>query len=684
MKLQTMISIALCLLTLVALKESVWAQKQYFVSTFGSDSNPGTINRPFRTITKGIGVLEAGDVLNLRKGVYVESVEIKGKNGSANNNIVIRSFPGEHAIIDGSVAQFRVANNNDWEPAALHDPNAHKEEFVSRDTFTLDSNDDRVNRGAFLDRKPYTRLITYSKLDDLRAENETFDQIALNDPRPGPEETDAAGNGTGFRRPWVYMGPGVFFNQQTGRAHIRLSHTHNGVEGLADYDGKVDPRLLRLAISHKDRATLVIRNSSFVRFENISIRFGGEHTVEIHVTEGVVFDHIRVLASSHGVFMGAGNSGTIFRHCEIDGGLPTWYFRTDRKAEYHFKEGDTVVLNILGKQTSRALFFGNKDNVGTEIYNCEFVNAHDFYFAGQRLQFRHNWIHNLNDEAIFFDAAENSHGLVHENVITQCLSAISFAGEKVSGPWFIYRNLIDLRSPTAGKRPKFPGDKDVFRFGHLYKGNPPDGALHLFQNTFLVLSVDDQASYRHYRATDTKPEETFPRHSFNNIFVAVNPTPDFDKAISFVPSPSFPGPTDGHCYFRIGFAERPLLRFLAYKFNGQCFKKGEFETLDELKDSLLFEQSKTQYAPGYEANSVEVDPQFRQIGAAGSVQETDDLRLRSSSPLRKKGIVLPSELKSLDPFAPTQGKPDIGCYPLDSSGLSVGVDGRRRFPKGKL
>ena len=34
-----------------------------------------------------------------------------------------------------------------------------------------------VNRGAFLDLTPYTRLITYSKLNDLRSENETFEKI---------------------------------------------------------------------------------------------------------------------------------------------------------------------------------------------------------------------------------------------------------------------------------------------------------------------------------------------------------------------------------------------------------------------------------------------------------------------------------------------------------------------------
>ena len=401
----------------------------------GSDANPGTFAKPFRTIATGISVLKAGDVLNLREGNYVESLKIKGIHGSETLPIVIRSHEGEHATIDGSVRQFRDANNDEWEPASLHDPAAHQDEFVSRSTFALDSSQDRVNRGAFLDREPYTRLITYSRIEDLRPENQTFDKLLLDDPRPGPEVTDTAGNGTGFKRPWVYMGPGLFFNRDTGRVHIRLSHTSNNIKGLADYRGEVDPRNVRLAISHKDRTTLVVESSSFVRFEKLSIRFGGEYTLRIQRTKSVVFDHMRLLAASHGVRLG-GNTDAVFRHCEIRGGLPSWYFRSDRKAEYHFKDGDTVVLNPLGKQTSRALLFGSPENTGTEIHNCEFLDAHDLYLFGQHVRFHHNWINNLNDEALFIDAVETNNAQLFQNVVTQCLSAISFAGGNVGGPTY--------------------------------------------------------------------------------------------------------------------------------------------------------------------------------------------------------------------------------------------------------
>lgn len=561
---------------------------EFFVSTSGSDANLGTSAKPFLTITRGVNELKAGDILTLREGNYVESVLIKEKHGSLRRPIVIRSKEGEHATIDGSVLQFRSDNNNDWEPASRHDSNAVKDEFVSCDTFPLDSPEDNVNRGAFLDREPYTRLITYSRLEDLRAENQTFDNLKPDDTRfkllLGPEVTDEAGNGKGFKRPWVYMGPGLFFNQTSGRIHIRLSHTNNNIPGLADYNGLTNPGKVGLAISHKARRTLLIENSSFVCFKNLSIRFGGNETLRIRKTTSVVFDHVRILAASHGVAF-EGNTGTVFRHCEIHGGLPGWYFRSDRKAEYFFKEGDKVVKNLLGKQTSEAIIFGGEKNTGVVIHNCEFLDAHDLYLFGQNTQFHHNWINNLNDEGLVLDATETSNLKIYRNVITQCLSAISFAGVHFGGPKYIYRNLIDLRRPTAGFRPTSPDDKDVFRFGHLYKSGEKgaDGPFAFFQNTCLVIR-QKSPSYSHYEATGS----THPRHSFNNIFVAINPSPDFDHAITFLPPPSFPGPTDGNCYFRIGHAEAHLFRFRAYKFQNEPEKKaGTFKDLKSLRGDPL-------------------------------------------------------------------------------------------------
>ncbi|MPY88606.1 MAG: hypothetical protein GEU99_11840 [Luteitalea sp.] len=291
------------------------AGRECFVSPSGNDASPGTIAAPFATIAKGVSVLQAGDVLSLRGGVYVEPVVVAGKHGTETQPIVIRSYPGEQASIEGSLPEFRALNNQDWERASLYDPDAHPDEYVSVTKLAAHV------RGAFLDRNPYTRLITYSRLEDLRAENETFDTITdPSDPRPGPDVVSCNGEDgcapAGYRHPWVYMGPGIWIDRSFSpedpqRVHIRLSPTHNNVPGLADYTGEVDPRQVRLAISPEPMVTLRVQGSSHLRFERLSIRYGGDFTTILTGVTGLVFDHVQFLASSHGVRTGT-NIGTTF------------------------------------------------------------------------------------------------------------------------------------------------------------------------------------------------------------------------------------------------------------------------------------------------------------------------------------------------------------------------------------
>ncbi|HEX7832605.1 MAG TPA: right-handed parallel beta-helix repeat-containing protein [Thermoanaerobaculia bacterium] len=73
----------------------------YFVATNGNDANTGTLAAPFRTITKASGVTKAGDIVEVRGGVYSELVKISAKGTSA-APIIFRSYANETAIIDGS------------------------------------------------------------------------------------------------------------------------------------------------------------------------------------------------------------------------------------------------------------------------------------------------------------------------------------------------------------------------------------------------------------------------------------------------------------------------------------------------------------------------------------------------------------------------------------------------------
>lgn len=91
---------AAAVLTVAAVAVSAEAATIH-VATSGKDSNSGTLSAPLATITRAAALARPGDEVHVRGGVYYEVVKISSK-GTATSPIVIRSYPGEKAIIDGS------------------------------------------------------------------------------------------------------------------------------------------------------------------------------------------------------------------------------------------------------------------------------------------------------------------------------------------------------------------------------------------------------------------------------------------------------------------------------------------------------------------------------------------------------------------------------------------------------
>ena len=87
----------------------------FYVSTTGSNSNPGTFAQPWLTIQYGVTQISAGGTLYVRAGTYSPTgtsgsgdggtnycgVSISSKNGSAGNEYKIYNYPGETVVLDG-------------------------------------------------------------------------------------------------------------------------------------------------------------------------------------------------------------------------------------------------------------------------------------------------------------------------------------------------------------------------------------------------------------------------------------------------------------------------------------------------------------------------------------------------------------------------------------------------------
>lgn len=79
----------------------------YYVATNGSDSNPGTIDKPLKTIQQGVNKIANGGGGNIyvRGGTYTQDSNPwigEEHDGSANSRLVISAYQNEKVIIDGN------------------------------------------------------------------------------------------------------------------------------------------------------------------------------------------------------------------------------------------------------------------------------------------------------------------------------------------------------------------------------------------------------------------------------------------------------------------------------------------------------------------------------------------------------------------------------------------------------
>jgi hypothetical protein len=90
--------LAVCVLQLAASAQSA---PVYYVSTTGSDGNPGTMQKPWRHIQFAATTVGAGATVYVFGGVYNEVVTFP-KSGTASAPITFASLPGQTAVVDGT------------------------------------------------------------------------------------------------------------------------------------------------------------------------------------------------------------------------------------------------------------------------------------------------------------------------------------------------------------------------------------------------------------------------------------------------------------------------------------------------------------------------------------------------------------------------------------------------------
>lgn len=507
------------------------------------DLRSGTQNDPFDRIETAFGRLKPGDTLYLHVDGFYSAVTFPATlQGTAEKPICIEPYGGDRVVFDGGkegqTAPLALFPAGQWERVRDVTGVGHPDEWRTKAVLDIVHAKQGFRYAQILSTKQ--RLITYSRVESLRADNESFQTVLLSDERP-PDGNPLVGRET-HKVPWTYLGPGVFWARENpadeldtkGRIHIRLSPTTFSTPGMSNYDGPPDPNQLPISIVKDNKEAFKIL-SSHVIFKNITFQSGGEGTLGVSGTH-LVFDHCQVYAARYGMFVGSSASNIQFKHCLFDGGLAPWTTRVDVKTEVRYWEGNVEDKYTLGNMTSDLLVKNEGNSI--EYDHCTFRRGHDgIHVKGRDVRVHHSLFEDLNDEGIQFDESSRTGDIqIYQNVLRQVLSALSFPYEPdataQAGPIYIYRNIVDQRVPTRGYRilpPDAPAPF-IWRYGHDFKMNGDVTPLfHVYHNTFISSHLDDKGQtlsmvFAGLRLCPGAPPcpGANPRSYLNNIHVGLN------------------------------------------------------------------------------------------------------------------------------------------------------------------
>lgn len=101
----------------------------YYVATDGDDQQAGTVEHPWASLNHAADVLQAGDTVYVKEGLYMLSEQIRPQqSGMRDRLITYAAAPGEHVILD---AQQIAVPAPSGEPPFAHDQGAFQLEDVA-------------------------------------------------------------------------------------------------------------------------------------------------------------------------------------------------------------------------------------------------------------------------------------------------------------------------------------------------------------------------------------------------------------------------------------------------------------------------------------------------------------------------------------------------------------------------
>jgi hypothetical protein len=537
----------------------------YYISPHGSDQNRGTIDEPWRTLEHALQKLSPGDTLYLRGGTYYENGIVVRTKGTASAPIVIQSYPGERAVIDGGVPYFVDAPNSDWE---LVDGNIHL--YRSRRTFLKGFD---FVRAWLVDDD--VQLVEYESAENLESRHY------------GPLDGLAP----------FYMGPGLQLRND-GHIYIRLAYNPNDLtdasgEPIAPTPTDSNPNNNSLAVSFATHIFL-LDAASYLHLKDVSFSHA-QHIMDVrNGSHHITLSGCRLDYGTYGVVFRETTHDWEIHHCEFNNGVPDYIYWTDVKN----KDGD--VIEAYPEFQSAAM---NGPMSQFYIHHNLFRNTFDGLMVREdttNTRITENAFIYIRDDAINLSRGVNNVEVAH-NMLWHVMSGISNLGsDKDPGHVYIHHNVIDNSAYQRGGRPgNYREDNwPIWAIGSPFPDHDDGNKASwwkLYNNT-IVSRQDDGHEWA--AAGPDSVEGNREKYVFNNIFYVFGERVIFRNDLV-----SMGSHYDGNVVHRDAGQDLPL--FSDFGDGGRYYSLRDFQ----VNSGTGWEIHGLEMEPGFDVNAI-LDPTF--------------------------------------------------------------------------
>lgn len=549
-----------------------------YVAVTGNDLNDGSLESPLRNIQYAIALLSEGDTLYIREGVYKES-KINFKN---KKNITVKNYQGERVVIDCGYDEFKFP----WEWELV---DTAKGIYRSVKQYT----DVSQVRGFFIKGDKKYRLVPYIRYGDLESDNEKFT----------PDY-------------YMYVGPGVFYNQADKRIYCRLKYTAILKDLSLLPPSVADPNYVSLYLYPDWDCLIFPDTASNITVEGLTLRSGHKAIYIKSNTQNITIKNCDILGGRTHIYCDTESHDLVFDGIVADDCIPPWIGWEDVKehTEPPGEKSDYVAGDM------KTGFLNCQDGVyNVTIQNCVVNHTFDGILLPivHHIKVINNTFRGTRDDSIELETGSSNIEIAYNKFlkVSKAISRRDYGkSPQYPGTKYIHHNIIDCdvmlfhgrEGSKIYERTSSPkGFISNTAFGTHGRDNPGIGDPWKIYNNTIVIGHAISGSpsekgigveYHYKNFIKGNPQEVY-----NNIFIGMADS----RLVQDVRTKDGSQIFDGNMYWRTNGKTTPM--FVRWNCgNG----KEDFVTLNEFKNKYPFSSSPS--LPPFENFGIEGDPALGQ------------------------------------------------------------------------